>query len=104
MDLTGRLCYADANDEQCIQQTPSVLLVLTPPCHDYSSSNPDPKGKDGQNGGCEFANIPGLVKKLRPLCVLIEEVGNVINFKEELVKVLLGLRNDCDMVVHSACQ
>ena len=33
--------------------------------------------------------------------MLIEEVANVINFEDEVVSVLKGLQDECDMIVHS---
>ena len=78
------------------------LLVLTPPCPDYSSSNPNPKGRHGDKGGGEFTSLPEIVKASRPLIVFIEEVGNLINFPEELISVLLRLQDECVMRVHVA--
>ena len=101
-EVLGTMCYADAKDIPWQSVLHVILLVLTPPCPDYSSSNPDPRGRHGDKGGNEFVSLPDIVKAARPLVVLIEEVGNLINFPEELVSVLMRLQDDCNMRVHMA--
>ena len=102
IELTGRRCFSDVKAIPFERQRSPVLLCLTPSCHDYASSNPDPQGEHGDHGGDGFVYIPKIVLRVRPLVVFVEEVGNIINFEDELLKVLLGLQNDCDMVVHAA--
>ena len=102
IDITGRPCRGDVKSIKFEDEPPPVLLGLTPPCPDYSSSNPNPQGADGDKGGEHFVNIPQTVKLVRPLCVFIEQVGNAINFESELMRVLMGLQEECGMVVHCA--
>ena len=94
--ISGRKCYSDVNSLPFDKLQAPRLLTLTPPCPDYSSSNPNPKGPK------EFILLPSLVERIRPLVVFIEEVGNIINFESELVTVLMGLQDSCSMVVHAA--
>ena len=101
-DITGRPCYGDVNDIDFEQVDPTVLMVWTSPCPDYSSSNPDPQGAYGDKGGEQFVMIPMRVAKAKPLVVLIEEVGNIIHFPNELQAVMVGLQDDCDMTIHAA--
>ena len=101
-DVAGTACYCNVSDIPFEDVHSPMVLVITPPCPDYSSSNPNPMGELGDKGGAEFTKIPVVVKALKPMCVFIEEVGNLIQFEDELVTVLLGLQNSCNMVVHSA--
>ena len=47
-----------------------VLLVATPPCPDYSTSNRNPQDVSGDKGGAELLKMRGIVKRVKPLVVL----------------------------------
>lgn len=102
MDISGSLCYASVDDMPWEKVRGPTFLIITPPCPDYSSGSPCPEGEHGTKGGQFFVQVPTYVKKLNPAAVLIEEVGNLINFEDELMKVLWGLQNDCGMAVHAS--
>ena len=98
-ELTGRPSYPSAAAVPEGGHNPA-LLVLTPPCPDYSSSATNPLGSHGDKGGVEFTKSPELVMKIRPYVVFIEEVATAINFDEDLIGVLMGLQ-ECNMAVHA---
>ena len=52
-DLTGRKYFSDVKSIQFEEQPATRVLTITPPCPDYSSSNPNPKGSKGDKGGAE---------------------------------------------------
>ena len=99
-DVTGRRCWASIDDIPDDVRS-VVLLVITPPCPDYSSSASNAGGMHGDKGGAEFMKIPTLIKKIRPMVVLVEEVGNLIWFEVEVVTVLLAIQDECGYVVHA---
>lgn len=102
IDMSGRPCYSDASTIKFEEHRPPTLAIITPPCQDYASSAVNARGQEGDKGGGEFVKIPYIVQRMKPMSLFIENVGNMINFEEELVKVLLGLEQDCDMIVHAA--
>jgi site-specific DNA-cytosine methylase len=78
-----------------------VLLVLTPPCPDFSTGSPNPEGTRGSKGGKELTRIPEIISEVKPLVVFIEQVANLVNFLEDLEHLLLGIT--CQQyVVHAA--
>ena len=98
---TNRKCYASVVEASPEDLRSPVMLTVAPPCPDYASSNPDPKGADGDKGGNQFVMVPTIVQHIQPLVILLEEVANIINFEKEVVQVMLGLQDDCGLVVHS---
>ena len=78
-----------------------AVMAITPPCQDYSTGNPDPRGVNGPNGGSIISTIPQMVKLVKPKVVFIEEVANLVNFVEVFTALLHGL-HQCDMAVHAA--
>ena len=75
-DITGRICYKDVAQINLEKETPVTLMVITTPCPDYSSSNPDPQGAGGDKGGQEFVLIPKRVAMAQPLVVLVESASD----------------------------
>lgn len=101
-EITGKVCFGEVASINFPKLPAVVLLVITSSCIDFASSNPSPQGQFGDRGGPEFTLIPQRVKLARPKCVFIENVWNIINFEEEVIGVIMGLQNECDMHVHVA--
>jgi len=104
--LTGATAYNDL--EEVMEATSKneigdyvAVMVLTPPCPDFSTGNPNPLGILGDKGGFIITQIPKMVKKIKPKVVFIEEVANLVNFVEVFSSLLHGL-HECNMAVHAA--
>ena len=104
--LSGATAYNDL--EEVMEATSKneigdyvALMVLTPPCPDFSTGNPNPLGILGDKGGFIITQIPKMVKKIKPKVVFIEEVANLVNFVEVFSSLLHGL-HECNMAVHAA--
>lgn len=78
-----------------------TLLVMTPPCPDFSTGNPNPVGTSGNKGGDQLKRLPAMVRKLKPLVVFIEEVANLATFVDDLYELLVALHEQ-DLTVHAA--
>ena len=64
--LTGNtLCYAEVEEALATASNINpMLLVLTPPCPDFSTGNPNPKGTSGDKGGHLLKAVPTIVNKM----------------------------------------
>lgn len=102
--LTGMTAFASVQDAMGgtkRSNKPVALLVLTPPCPDFSTGNPNPRGTHGHNGGHLVSEIPEIIKAVNPLVVFIEQVANMVNFEEDCLELFTGL-HQLDMTVHAA--
>ena len=111
--LTGARAYdnievvlQEADQSKLTLNEPNVvvsatLLTITPPCPDYSTGNPSPKGELGDNGGHLVNLIPKMVASVSPKMVFIEQVANLVNFVDVFENLLKGLHG-CGMAVHAA--
>mgnify|MGYP002630094516 CR=1 FL=1 len=104
--ITGASAFNDLKEVEEAAKRGKVgsyvaLMVLTPPCPDFSTGNPNPQGIKGDNGGAIITRIPSMVSKIKPKVVFIEQVANLVNFLDEFTALLHGLHN-LNMAVHAA--